>query len=1736
MIRACLSALLLLLIHPVAFAMQCTEVFPDGISTHTTGTVSFGFDASLIGSPDNLLAATGISKNGGSTVGTCNTADCAVDPSGLVETTSPGIFQISGGSQDVFISNNGSATFGQLGVNRYDDVSVGTSASVGFGPAFDTYYFDNLNMGFRSELNLEGNKVYWINNLTLSSRVTINVLGTGTAILIVNNSNFQVTSSTTVNSAGENSAGDASELVIYSYGDITFNNRATVSAVVYAQGDANLGSTSYLFGAITANQVSLGSESTVTYQSANVANADYGDLCDAASDGQLIAAFEFDEASWSGSGSVIDSSGNGNHGSPVGNAIPATYTGGTCSVLSVPSNTSDSVQDAIDTEIDINDVGDTGSISFWYRSDLAWSSATGRQLFDASNQAPSQDKHFYLALEGGNLEFGIEDSDDTGIFVSFSSLTYAADQWVHITATWDVPNNQVQLYVNTPSTGFNTSSSDANFEGELGDMDSLYIGDNRSNYRVRDSSENSANGEFEDFRIYNYVRSSSQIDADSSTEPDCADQQQLAFYQFEQSQWSGSNAVLDSTANNAHGTHLGAASPVSPSPQIACQAMDVPFNDVSNTPDGLDTEIDVNDIGEQGSISFWYKSNTSWNGASSRQLFDASNTAPSQDKFFHLTLGGDGVVQFGLEDSNDLSSRVQTSSQNFAANEWVHLAATWDLAADTMSIYINGSLAAQSSSLGVNGVMGEMDTLYIGDNRSTYFRGYSTANSANGQFDDVRIYSFEQSAAQIATDIADVTTCELSSLLVHFKFEEASWVGDRSILDSSGNDGHGSPEGLAQPVLPSPALSCQAMQVPFNDNELIRHGLDTNIDIDAELGTRGTISFWYKSNSSWNSGAARQLFDASSTAASPDKYFYLVIDDDGTVQFGAEDTDDDDSIIDTSVQSFAADEWVHVAATWDLSVTTMQIYLNGSLAAEDSSIDLDGTLGELNTLYIGDNRSTYRVSASSENSADGEFDDVRIYSAMQSQSEIAADMADIDTCDVVLDHIRIELNDDNGLTCEAESITFRACANDDCSAAYNQDVDITLSPASTWSNTDRTIPTDGELVLGLSKADAGTVQIDVTNQSAKCYINGGFDANCNLDFSDAGFQFLGTNVGDDIPMQIAQSNFSNGFLRAVQDNGEEGSEKACVALLVGTKDVDIGLNCTDPGTCQRSLEANGVAVSEGSTEAVSLVFDSEGVAPLSGFVYPDAGQIELQASAEIPGDDGDVTIAQGSGAVTVRPASLYINSAITTANYTAGQPFSMELGAKGSSGATLPNYRIGQMQFSVKRILPTGAGTFDGMLNGPGSLAISSSTMATPTFIDTGLSASVEGVNVDNTTGIYSFDMSFSEAAAITLNIRDVNYQGYTAGINNEVSDPDLLELGRFLPAYFDVSSSAAELADTCPADDAEYDPIFSYLGQPISFANGGFGILPAYTLTAYNADDAITQNYQGDDWSWLDSADTHLSATQFSHDNTGSTVTYLGSVNLDADGNLSYEETDPGSAFVTIENMSLVYAKPDSPLQPFAARVDMTLAAALFTDSTATTPTCYHANYDKSSPGSCEEVLTDGIGGANLRWGRLVLENAFGPENLPLLGVISTEYYTDGSIFTRNSDDNCTSFSWSNSDFIVSHDNSSDDYADISAEINVSADFTMLEGYTQGRDGLTVTAPQPTPGNFLRGQALIKLAPDTNWDSYLNFDWNDDGIICSNALQAGCSSSTLDGPEAFVTFGQFRGNDRIIHWREVFN
>ncbi|MDX2352705.1 DUF6701 domain-containing protein [Stutzerimonas xanthomarina] len=201
--------------------------------------------------------------------------------------------------------------------HEYTSVTLGHKAILTANGGGIDYHIESLTLGSESVLRLAAGD-YWVGTLVTNHRARIEVVGGGQVRLFVRDT-LNVGSSVRFNSPEINSAGDADKLFLYAYEEISLNNGATISGYLYsavsrgANASVTLGSASYVFGAITAENVVLGTNSRVTYQ------APSGN-CGAAA--QLVLSWSLDERSWSGTaGEVRDGSGNGLHGQAVNGAV-----------------------------------------------------------------------------------------------------------------------------------------------------------------------------------------------------------------------------------------------------------------------------------------------------------------------------------------------------------------------------------------------------------------------------------------------------------------------------------------------------------------------------------------------------------------------------------------------------------------------------------------------------------------------------------------------------------------------------------------------------------------------------------------------------------------------------------------------------------------------------------------------------------------------------------------------------------------------------------------------------------------------------------------------------------------------------------------------------------------------------------------------------------------------------------------------------------------------------------------------------------------------------------------------------------------------------------------------------------------------------------------------------------------------------------------------------------------------
>ena len=267
--------------RPCASANLCVSSFPDGISTHSaTGEITFGRDSQLFFSPDDRLNTLAVNIDGASSDRSCVAVECQANATPVPTTDAPSFPNTSSFTTDVTIPNSGTDAIGGV-TNQYRTISVGNSAVMGTFTGQTDFYIDRLVTGSNSVLNLVAGN-YWIRDLDLGNANTINVIGSGTVRLYVQ-TNTNINRDLLANSAAAGQARDASQLLIYAYGNLEFQRDATISGTVYSAGSLELNRDSFLYGAMAGASVVLGRDTNVYYLPSSVGNTDFGGLCQPAS-------------------------------------------------------------------------------------------------------------------------------------------------------------------------------------------------------------------------------------------------------------------------------------------------------------------------------------------------------------------------------------------------------------------------------------------------------------------------------------------------------------------------------------------------------------------------------------------------------------------------------------------------------------------------------------------------------------------------------------------------------------------------------------------------------------------------------------------------------------------------------------------------------------------------------------------------------------------------------------------------------------------------------------------------------------------------------------------------------------------------------------------------------------------------------------------------------------------------------------------------------------------------------------------------------------------------------------------------------------------------------------------------------------------------------------------------------------------------------------------------------------
>jgi len=1173
-----------------------------------------------------------------------------------------------------------------------------------------------------------------------------------------------------------------------------------------------------------------------------------------------------------------------------------------------------------------------------------------------------------------------------------------------------------------------------------------------------------------------------------STTPCQLDLTPIAEYRFDELSWDGSaNAVVDNSGNNNNGTAIGGINTLDGK---ICHAADIPSNTSRTTYEAVDTRLDLDaDIGSTGSISLWYQGNEAWNANSDKRLFDATDG----NKYFFAEIRSDGRVKFWLEDSNDGDyQKVTSNAFNVSQGVWKHLVFSWDISNQTVKVFIDGIEQTLTGGDGGTSGFSGFDSLYFGDNRdASYITGQS---SADGLIDEALVFNSVLTASQVTSIYNNQNagknydgterTCppELSPLL-EYRFEEESWNGtDGEILDSSGNNHHASVHNNSQPETSFPALSGDPGTCGYasqNDGSI----QVTNLPLDTTtVGVKTTVTFWMN-------------WDGTNNVMPMGWNFHDIWMVGNSMGFNTWRND-----IYGISSAGLANGWHHVAVE----------FTNGSVI--DNRMHIDGVEQVLTNrrnrnpnnsrAFVNSQMRVGGVTNSSFYDFHGSLDEFRVYEGALTTEQIQTIMAERHDCSSpALHHYEIE-HDGEGLTCEAENVTIKACENESCSILSTESVTLDFLADGNLINSPTFV---GSTLISFNNTDVETLTLSVANAtvaaSNSVVCDTGSNASCDIAFADSGFRFLsGNNNATTLPNQIAGVAFPETLkIQAVKDNNG-----VCTPLFTNNKVINLSQENVNPsGIGGLKFTSNGDTIGKHpTTTPTTLNFGADSIATITAPIYHDAGSIRLRATFQ----ENGISLTGASNAFWVRPDKLVISadaggtvlngqSNSSTTTHKAGESFNLTVTAY--NGATpmkiTRNYAPGQIELMLDRTGPTLTGSSDGELTYAAGETLTTDT--NPIFAPVTLASFSSGVSEFN-------GAHYSEVGLINLDIQDKSY-----GDGNINVPGDAIDIGRFTPHHFKQTvAQHGSFLTTCNAA-----PSFAYSGQKNAANEGTITYLtnPVIAITAYNKQDKVTENYYENNEGSPN--DYMMLSTEYNSSNReginieeptfdeaavgvdGNLLPITASLSTGAlkntdltsllndplpRGTLHYELSDADHFFYN--------RSANSKVTPFISDIDFTVTSIRDSDGVTLNST--------------EDISPTGV---NIRFGRQVLENSYGPETANLPQPMRIEHF-DGASFITSSNANCVSYDKSNITL---------------TNISLNPALTDIQG---------------DPGNFVDGetQQLYLEAPGAenqgsldvlyNTFDWLEYDWKNDG--------------NYTDPSATATFGVFRGNDRIIYWREINN
>jgi hypothetical protein len=633
--------------------------------------------------------------------------------------------------------------------------------------------------------------------------------------------------------------------------------------------------------------------------------------------------------------------------------------------------------DGTDDYLDVPDspsLDITGDITItaWIKPDIQGSSADLRIV---TKMASENSDGYDMMLWDGYLNMMINSTWDR----TSSQFTYPIGEWAHVAFVKSGTN--AKTYKNGI---LDTTWSDA----------PATINTNAIALRIGGKFGYEFDGHIDEVKVYNIALTPDQVKADmnyssASSFGNVADQGNEGFggnppvgwWKMDENTGTGSNAVKDTSGNNNHGTMETSMTeddwvPIASAPAgangLSGSALDF---DGNNDYVDLGTPTNLGLTGDAAyTLSLWAKpsatrldgSFVSYGNAGANQVISINST-------------GSGAI-YSVHYSNDHSF-----STTWALGEWQHVVLTYNPATSIEKLYVNGVYKEQWTPTNLSLASGH--SMRIG--RATWNGTYVNTT----QIDDVRLYTYELSASQVAYDY------NRGGPVGYWALDECSGTvandsgsgGNNGTINAGDTSGNNDSAGTCNSSASDPTNEMwNAGTTGKRNASLDFDGTNDLVTVtdnsDLEPANEMSVSAWVKFDQLSTAKGEFPNFVIKRHDSSPwDSYKLLqeYVYSEETFTFCWRNSSQTIycSAIDANGQ-LATDTWYHVVGVKESGRVT--IYLNGKNNTHYENTPTDTIFNSDSTLNIGAN-------ASSQDRTDGQIDEVKIYNYALTADQVKKD-------------------------------------------------------------------------------------------------------------------------------------------------------------------------------------------------------------------------------------------------------------------------------------------------------------------------------------------------------------------------------------------------------------------------------------------------------------------------------------------------------------------------------------------------------------------------------------------------------------------------------------------------------------------------------------------------------------------------------------------------------------------------